>query len=619
MGKKYPSFYVKLLLTIILCFILPLSVLFVYGYARMERTIAQKVEQLTENELDKIDADVEELMERLNRTAANISTDNRLNDLIRTYSAQIPPDMAFSLSNTRPEYISAYDYLLLATEMQAILQNYTSNWLDASSYAGVILRDGQIFSTWSSCNTDFSALQQTVFSGSANMQNGYVTQPHGSFILFSEKTDYFTYVKRLYDIQSPKSTLGILVITTPVSVIQEIVHRYRSAQSASFFLFDQNHKPILGDCSENISAEEMLSLYTRRASGSDVQTAAGRSVFFNCAEIPGPGWLLCYSLPRNQVFAEILQLRKTVAAAFSLLLVLISLISFLIIYRLLRPIRILQKGMQEVENGRWDLAPLPCVSHDEVGMITVGFNRLMEELRSLIAQIQESEKQKGELRFEMLLAQINPHFLFNTLNSIKWMATMIHADNITNTIRSLARLLEISMNKQADILSIHDELLNLQSYLDIQAVRYSDLFTVEYAIAPELEQYETLKLVFQPIVENAVMHNVLEVPTLHIRIGGTLEGADVVFTVTDNGKGMNAQQIQQVLSGKQRNEKSVFRGIGIANVRQRIQIKYGPQYGVSIRSEPGAGTCVTIRFPAIPFRPAVPPEGSDKAAGREEL
>lgn len=159
------------------------------------------------------------------------------------------------------------------------------------------------------------------------------------------------------------------------------------------------------------------------------------------------------------------------------LLILISLISFLIIYQLLRPIRVLQKGMQEVEHGAWDLPPLPCASHDEVGMITVGFNRLMDELRSLIAQIQESEKQKGELRFEMLLAQINPHFLFNVLNSIKWMATMIHADNITNTIRSLARLLEISMNRQSDILSIQEELLNLQSYLDIQSVRYGDIFT----------------------------------------------------------------------------------------------------------------------------------------------
>lgn len=228
----------------------------------------------------------------------------------------------------------------------------------------------------------------------------------------------------------------------------------------------------------------------------------------------------------------------------------------------------------------------------------------MDELRSLIAQIQESEKQKGELRFEMLLAQINPHFLFNVLNSIRWMATMIHADNITNTICSLARLLEISMNRQSDILSIHDELLNLQSYLEIQSVRYGDVFTVKYDIDAELEQYETLKLVFQPIVENAVIHNILEVSDLCITIQGRLEDGGVVFMVTDNGKGMDSQQIQQLLAGKQRNEGRVFRGIGITNVQQRIQIKYGPQYGVSLQSELGRGTCVTIRFPAVPFQPS---------------
>lgn len=360
----------------------------------------------------------------------------------------------------------------------------------------------------------------------------------------------------------------------------------------------------------HISAEEALSLCQQQPDSRKVRTTAGRVLFLNCMDIPETGWLLCYMIPHDIVFAEIHHLRQAVIAAFTFLLILISLISFLIIYQLLRPIRVLQKGMQEVENGAWDLPPLPCASHDEVGMITVGFNRLMDELRSLIAQIQESEKQKGELRFEMLLAQINPHFLFNVLNSIKWMATMIHADNITNTIRSLARLLEISMNRQSDILSIQDELLNLQSYLDIQSVRYGDIFTVKYDIDAELGQYETLKLVFQPVVENAVIHNILEVSDLCITIQGRLEDGDVVFMITDNGKGMDSQQIQQLLAGKQRNERSVFRGIGITNVQQRIQIKYGPQYGISLQSEPGRGTCVTIRFPAVPFQP--PASAGDK-------
>lgn len=404
--------------------------------------------------------------------------------------------------------------------------------------------------------------------------------------------------------------LGVLVVTTPISVIRDIARRYQSSDDFSLYLFDQERKTVLAEGAGHISAEEALSLCQQQPDSRKVRTTAGRVLFLNCMDIPETGWLLCYMIPHDIVFAEIHHLRQAVIAAFTFLLILISLISFLIIYQLLRPIRVLQKGMQEVENGAWDLPPLPCASHDEVGMITVGFNRLMDELRSLIAQIQESEKQKGELRFEMLLAQINPHFLFNVLNSIKWMATMIHADNITNTIRSLARLLEISMNRQSDILSIQEELLNLQSYLDIQSVRYGDIFTVKYDIDAELGQYETLKLVFQPVVENAVIHNILEVSDLCITIQGRLEDGDVVFMITDNGKGMDSQQIQQLLAGKQRNERSVFRGIGITNVQQRIQIKYGPQYGISLQSEPGRGTCVTIRFPAVPFQP--PASAGDK-------
>lgn len=603
MKKKSPSFYMKILLAIILCFILPLSALFLYGYARMERTIAQKVEQLTENELQKMDMNVQDMIGRLNRTASYMSTDHRLNDLMRSYVSQIPENTDFSLSKTCPDYLLAYDYLMLATEIQTILQNYTVNWLDASSQAGLILEDGRVFSTWSSYNTDFSLLMETIRLGYEDGVDEYFSEAHPSFILYSESSSCFTYVKRLYDIQSPKVSLGILVVTTPVSVIRNIVHQYPSGDTSVLYLFDQSRNTILAENTDDISPEEMLALYRQQPDSRKVTTPSGKALYFNCMEIPETGWLFCYAVSHELVFAEILQLRRAVIAAFVLLLILISLVLFLIIYRLLRPIRVLQKGMQAVEEGGWELPPLPCSSHDEVGMITVGFNRLMEELRSLISQIQESEKQKGELRFEMLLAQINPHFLFNTLNSIKWMATMIHADNITNTIRSLARLLEISMNKQADVLSIHEELLNLQSYLEIQAVRYSDLFHVEYAIDPDLEQYETLKLVFQPIVENAVIHNILEVPALRIAIQGKLENGDVVFTITDNGKGMDAQQIQQLLSGKLRNDRSVFRGIGITNVQQRIQIKYGSQYGIAIQSEPGRGTCVTIRFPAVPFQP----------------
>lgn len=585
MTRHAKSLYMKFFMVILLFFVLPLSLLFSYGYRHLESFMMQKIEMSNETNLEQMNSAIQRVIDRTNQTANYLSTNVRLNSLLRTYNQQIPSDIDFSYSSNRPSYMEKYVYLQLAIDVQDILENYADNWLDSDCQIGLILNDGQVFTSWSSFNTDFDQLNAILSDNDDGRM--FFTPTHDSFIRYDSQVQYFTFVRHIYDIENAKSSLARLVITTPLKVIEDIIYDHQTNDLFSLYLVNHEQKVMF-----SLSGNNSITSFTPDCLDYEKNSIINTN-------ITGLNWTLYYVVPYNVVFAETISLRHTMVSIFIICFLIIAALCFLLIYRLLAPLRQLTAGMNRAKQGDWDMPPLPITSQDEIGTLTNGFNLLMSELHHTLEQVKESERQKSELRFEMLLAQINPHFLFNTLNSIKWMATMVHADNIVNTIRSLARLLEISMNRQADCITIGEELKNLKSYLDIQAIRYTDLFDVTYEIVPDLESYETLKLVFQPIVENSIIHNIQEQEHLSVHIRGVKEQERIIFEIKDNGKGMTADQVHRLLAEDHSNAKNVFRGIGVRNVHQRLHQKYGSEYGLRIDSSPGSGTTVQIVFPAI--------------------
>lgn len=602
MLNKAKSFYGKILVTIMLCFVVPMSIVFLVGYNSLEQVMVGKIEDLTRNNIRQMEERLEDMGDRVNQTSVYLSSDMRLNELLREYNGSIPDGMEFTYHTGQPEFIQKYDYLNLSVELQNILVNYADNWLGDSIDMGIIGNDGQIFSTWPAGNTDYEKLSE-VIKEAREEQNTYFTDIHDSFIQYGNDTAYYTYVKVLYDIYSVDSALGILIVTVPVSSVGDIVGQSLEWENNSSFIIGGKNE-IVYEFSGNIDREiysqflDMIPKETGRLEMT-VRDDKGERYMLQVIPVEGVKWRICCLVPYEDVFHDTLVLRRLVIGVCAALIILFAVITVIVIYRLFAPLRALRDSMKRAEKGEWDMEPLPAASNDEIGMLTTGFNHLMKELENLLEREKESERQKGELRFEMLLAQINPHFLFNTLNSIKWMAAMIHADNITNTIRSLARLLEISMNRQADIIPIREEVENLKSYVGIQSVRYGDMFSVEYDIAEEIQNCQTLKLVFQPIVENAIIHNIQEVNPLFISVSGRLEEGCVVLCVRDNGLGMDEEQIRSLMETPDQSRNRIFRGIGVRNVQQRIQLKYGNDYGIKIESEKGKGTNVDIRFPAV--------------------
>lgn len=283
--------------------------------------------------------------------------------------------------------------------------------------------------------------------------------------------------------------------------------------------------------------------------------------------------------------------------AVGLICFLLSILLSLIISRSISvPLKNMVHTMQLVKNGDLSVV-IEDKSHDELSEVANRFDEMLKEIKDLLetTKIQEKEKRKAELL--ALQAQINPHFISNTLNSIKWMASIQGAENIEKLIYSLIQMLNASIGKNDKRITLQEELEYLKSYIVIQEFRYYDKFKVKFDIDDETLHFKLLRFLLQPILENAIIHGIEPLDGQgFILIKAFRNGEDFKITVTDNGVGFSQQRINEVLQ-EQTKKNDSFCGIGISNVNDRIKMVYGDKYGVMIQSFENIYTTIEITLP----------------------
>lgn len=254
----------------------------------------------------------------------------------------------------------------------------------------------------------------------------------------------------------------------------------------------------------------------------------------------------------------------------------------------------LTKTMTQVDEGNLEVE-LVSAEKDEIGDLTRGFNQMLSRIRQLIQEVYESRIRQKQYEMTALRAQINPHFLYNSLSLINWKALEIGSDDISKATLALSRYYRTSLNKGKNMMSVREEIDNVRSYLQIQEMFHDYSFEVKMDIAEDILDYRTLNLILQPLAENAIAHGIDRRrgsdPGV-ITITGRRDGGCVVLSVADNGVGMEQEKAQTILT-----EKSS--GYGVRNVNSRIRLEYGEAYGLSIESEPGKGTKVIVRIPVV--------------------
>lgn len=270
--------------------------------------------------------------------------------------------------------------------------------------------------------------------------------------------------------------------------------------------------------------------------------------------------------------------------------------SWLLSQLLSRPLRDLSSAMESFEADADHFTYRPVEGTKEVRELSGSFGHMVLRIQQLMSTVRQEEVNLRKTELKALQAQINPHFLYNTLDSIAWMCEQGRSGDAVKMIHALARLFRISISKGHELIPIAKEIEHAENYLEIQKYRYKNQFTYSFDVDPGCLDYYCNKITLQPIIENAILHGLdLMVDEGRIQVRVRQEGEDVVFVVQDNGVGMSAEQVRAILEEDAQDRT----GIGIKNVNDRLRIYFGGQYGLRITSELDVGTTVELRMPKI--------------------
>jgi len=316
--------------------------------------------------------------------------------------------------------------------------------------------------------------------------------------------------------------------------------------------------------------------------------------------LKGMDWSLVRYVQISELVSDIWSLRSKMVWIVIGNITFALLLSFYFIRKITMPLRRLVKVMGEVEKGRLGIT-LQNIDN-EIGMLTRGFNRMSQSIYELVERNKEAEQEKRSIEISLLQAQLQPHFLYNTLNTIKWMAIAIQASNIANSITYLSNLLKPIYNNPSLTWTLREEIDYLEHYIKVMNIRYGEHITMQYRLPEELLGRSVLRFTLQPIIENAIVHGMQANQVIGTIV---LEGREIdetlLLSVEDRGRGMPAESLAALrawLAGEQQagGEAQPF-GIGLLNVQKRIQLHFGGQYGLSVESVLGEETKVTLALP----------------------
>lgn len=389
---------------------------------------------------------------------------------------------------------------------------------------------------------------------------------------------------------------GILLVDLNLSVINEICSNIHLGKRGYVFIVDQNGDIVYHPQQELIYGHlynELIGRVTSGGNGSFITNDQNGKRIYTIRNT-NFGWKIVGVAYTDELIADPGTMRNSFLLTGILGLAVTLIISFLLARSLSRPIKKLQGMMKHVESGNLDVLA-EINQRDEIGQLSRTFNLMIGQIKRLMQQIIDTEKTKRTTELRLLQSQINPHFLYNTLDSIIWMAEQKQHEEVVTMTSALAKLFRASIAKENELVPLQVEIDHIGNYLLIQKMRYQEQLDYRIEVPDELMHVKTLKILLQPFVENAIYHGIKNKPEIGlIVITAREEGDNLVFEVIDNGLGMTAEKLQNVLKHQEREAKG---GVGVLNVNERIQLFFGQEYGVHFDSEPEIGTRVTIIVP----------------------
>ena len=434
----------------------------------------------------------------------------------------------------------------------------------------------------------------------------YFSMPHIRN-LFDRNENSYSWVismSRAVEVTSEgKATQAVLLINLNYMFFEELFSNVNLGNGGYIYLINDKGDIIWHPRQNEIYAGRFMENNKYAAGlkdGISVENIGGKKLTVNIRTIGYTGWKLVGVTGSAALNADGMKFRLFVLFVADLFLFLLAVVNAFISNKISNPIRRLDGSVREIERGNLDVNIVPSGSY-EVEHLGNSVKNMLSRIKVLMSDLVEEHNAKRKSEFDTLQSQINPHFLYNTLDIIVWMIENEKPDKAVSIVTALAKFFRISLSKGKNIITVRDEVEHVRNYLMIQNMRFKNRFEYNIKADDEVLSYSSLKLMLQPLVENAIYHGMEFMDgDGEIDVSVYKENDDLYFTITDNGLGMS-EDVASTLLSKDIIPSKRGSGIGVKNVNERIKLYFGAGYGLFVESEPDEGTKITIHLPAIVY------------------
>ena len=439
------------------------------------------------------------------------------------------------------------------------------------------------------------------------LENFHFSTPHVQNLFDDPSYRYYWVVSLSRTVELTRngnSMLGVLLVDMNYSSIEQLLEKANTDTSGEYVYLMAPDGEIIYHPKQNLIHMGLYEENNTEAAGYEDTTVKenfhGEKRLVTVKTISYTGWKLISVVPMKSFSMGMTGMRNLVVLLVALTVLAVVILNQMVSARISKPLRRLNDSVKEWEAGNMN-PDIYIGGSMEVEHLGKTLRSTVAQIRQLMDDIvvEQEEKRKSEL--DALQSQINPHFLYNTLDSIVWMITGERYDDVVFMITQLASLFRISLSKGKTVIKIEDEVKHARNYMNIQKIRYKNSFEVDFQIEEDILDGCIVKLVLQPLLENAIYYGMEFMDgegEIHVR--GYRKDKDVYLEVEDNGLGMPEEEAAELLNGKERPHKHGS-GVGLVNVHSRLKLRFGEAYGLVIHSCPDEGMMVQIHIPYIPY------------------
>lgn len=471
---------------------------------------------------------------------------------------------------------------------------------------GIVRKDGRaLFNDGTqerNVNLDLGT-QQWYQSAISSEKNSVITSSHVQHIIKNERPWVITLSRSIEDGTGKNTEKGVVFIDLNYSAISELCDQNSIGEKSYIYILNQDGNIVYHPQQQQLY-NELQTENTELALNADTDAepvifgSGTNSRVYTFSKSEKTGWTVVGCMNMDELTKNSRQGQLFYVATAVILIIVALLFSGYISRAISQPIQKLRDSMAKVQEGDFQATVMEVPEQNEIGSLTQSFNVMIQQIEELMEQnrMEQEEKRKSELK--ALQSQINPHFLYNTLDSIIWMAEGKKNEEVVLMTSSLAKFLRQSISNEDQLVPIAQEVEYVRSYLTIQKMRYKNKLEYEIYLENSIKSCQIVKLVLQPIIENAIYHGIKYKESKGlVTVRGCEKAGCVVLEVADNGVGMDEQTLEHIFERHKVNYRS--NGVGVYNVQKRLKLYFGNDYGITYQSKKGVGTKAVITIPKV--------------------